>query len=335
MESVRKYQNKLKRMFRVFSDRVREGMFQSVRIEGRVPEIHQFLEYPDVQMHFATWFCDPSSDANLCLSSRVSYANALKQLIPKEKITPEVRTHLTDYICIHKRMVENHEKENKLEDKERERWYTADEIVDMYLFLNERIQTTAFETLSYACRYKMLQQRLLMALYIFHPPLRLDYGNVLIPPYSESDIAPTSNYLFERDSQLWFHLGTDKVAHKIGSYEFPLVPVINDLLLHLIRDYCPKGRRYLLTDPKDPLLPLDTRRNGKRSMYLLSTVLTREKKESKLCVDTLRSAAVTALFRNPNLSLADKETCAKSMRTSVFMMEKSYHKVHVHKHAEC
>jgi hypothetical protein len=272
------------------------------------------------------------TSTKLAEASKVTYLNAVKQYVVYSGVVDYISVLIDSFIHNTRIKITQQEKENKLDGKEKNRWRSWDSILQIWKHMTDRIQDTD--------PYYYWQQYLCLSLYVLQPPLRLDYGNARIYNERPGKEVENDNYLFfepEKD-QFVFHLGHDKVSNKIGWTEFPFPRELVQIMCKMKLLF--GHRAYILTHTKDMLAPLDkemqkdkfTTPNRNEYKYLLSSIRDAEGIRSHLCVDTLRSACYTAFASQPDRSYADKESLARDMRSSFFMMEKSYRKI-VHK--EC
>lgn len=268
------------------------------------------------------------TSTKLADSSKVTYLNAVKQLIANSGIEDHITVLVDSFISNTRVKILHQEKENQLDGKEKERWMDWDSIL--------RIWKHMTETINDRDSYTSWQQYLCLSLYVLQPPLRLDYGNAPILNTPPKEVMEDQNYLYfdAAKDRFMFHLGHDKVSKKTGftEFEFP-----RELVQVLCKIKTLFGHRvYILTNSKDTSLPIDgvvqkdqfsvLDRNDYK--YLLSSIKDENGKRSNLCIDTIRSACYTAFASQPGRSYADKESLARDMRSSFFMMEKSYRKVH-------
>lgn len=258
-------------------------------------------------------------------SSKVAYLNALKHhILSFDKDANDSIKMIDSYIQLKRPEVLYHEKKNRIDEKEKLRWKTWDCILDIYRGL-ERIVWLPCKTTNKDL-YNTWQQYLCLSMYIYHPPLRLDFGEIFL--HEEDVTGPSCNFLkFNlEESRYYVCMNHDKMSHLKGSYQFPLSEEVAHILKH-VNEVFP-GRKYLLTDKHDRQKPLCDNLKKHNHAYLLHTIKDYSTNESsRLCVDTIRSAYYTHISNQPDVSYADKESIAIKMRSSFNMMEKSYRKV--------
>ena len=282
-----------------------------------------FLAYPLIQRAMFNYIQGGLwNKTKLTASSQVGYANALKKLAVN--IDKDLKSEIETFIVSNKQEVQEIEEKNTLDGNEVHRWMPWNTILEIFENLNRLCEAITCFNVS---AHRLFQQRLLLALYIYHPPIRLNYSSV----YLDGKNHPGENRIVsEEDSDYTFFLEKDKVSSKIGSTSFKLDQRVIDLLLEIKTTFFKeKKRAYLLTMSNDPTKPLDTENSlHKPNTYrLLSSVPNLDGTDSKLTIDTLRSSFITHFLQDVNISLAQKKEMAKKMRTSTDMMERSYKKV--------
>ena len=165
--------------------------------------------------------------------------------------------------------------------------------------------------------YQLLQQRLLLQLLILHPPWRNNFHTVHLRLLQPIELEPHHDWVYRDDALLVMHLGHDKTVDTFGREERILdseIQVTLDKLAHY------GARAYLLTG-KDRDQPLGAQ--GARD--LLASIQDREG-SIRLSINNIRSAMASDYLSVPR-SMADRESYAASMRTSLEMLEKFYHKI--------
>ncbi len=286
----------------------------------------EFLEIPSIIEPLFVFY---STTAALAMATRVGYVNALKQLV-KDKLPDYPFQKMNEFIASSKAAIEASESKNLLSELEAKRYHNHQAIIEMFDHLESIIKTNDKKT----ANYFLCQQRLLLAMYLFHCPLRADFGNVIIPPHSMDfethPLKEKTNYIFIQDNELVLHLGEDKMTHKKGVFRLILHPYILHLLIDMIETF--GYRKYLLTDPKNLLLPLDDGMLHKqRASQMLASVITPKGVKSYLCVNTIRSAIASWFCQSHPSTLEEKEAFANQMRSSTHMLDLYYNKI-VNKH---
>ncbi len=207
------------------------------------------------------------------------------------------------------------ESNNTLDSKMDEHWRTWEDIHGLYAALLQKRDL-------FPADYKLAQQCLLMSLYLFVPPLRMNYGNAAMFPREPLD---EDNYVFLRDDACWFHLGQDKVSDSHGSMEFPLPKEAMENLQCIETRF--GLRPFLLTLCKHTQKALFSRRAGAMYAQLLSTIPDLQGNPSHLRVFHFRSAKITHFIHEQH-SVAEEQALAKSMRTSHSYFQSHYRKIY-------
>ena len=178
--------------------------------------------------------------------------------------------------------------------------------------------------------YRQQQQRLLLQLYVYHPPWRHNFHHV---PIVTTPLEPHQNYIQKQLDGKWnMHLGYDKTVDVYGPEDRVLDDRIGVTLDDLETRFGP--RAYLLTRSGDRTQPLDECQPIHcRPHRLLSTIPNADGTPSGLKVDLLRSAYATRHNALADRSLADKQQLARSMRTSHQMIETYYYKIQPNKNS--
>ena len=267
-------------------------------------------------------------ESSMAASSQVSYANAIKRLAVN--MTPAMSNEIDEFIKEKKKAVALIENENGLDGKEEKRWMSWSDILELYENLVRNYDATIKFGIANRDKvsYRTAQQRLLLALYVLHPPLRLNYASVALYP---EDPTKEDAYITRNDDNgHTMFINTDKVSRKIGPYQFDLHPDIMRIASEIQSVYFPtEQRKYLLTSTSNSRTALD-KPGGfghKTNTYkLLRSIKTKEGKDSILTVDTIRSAFVTDYLKKDRTN-NEKNDMAKKMRTSSDMMDRSYRKV--------
>lgn len=268
----------------------------------------------------------------LALSSRVSMVNALKHLSIGAGLTREDNVdHFVSMDLFIKQgsgLVVTREQNNLLDgENENKRWMKWEKITSILQELDIKCEASPGN-------YFLHQQRLLLSMYVYNFPLRLDFGTVrlyIAGEYTFDDVPETTNYIIrcEQTGKLWLHVGKDKVSSKVPTVDILMDPTIDLILMDIIEKF--GYRMFLLTENTNLLNPLEQRDAvHKTKLAWMLKSIPMEGGKSMLTVDTIRSARTTFEFtgsdqmsRNQKIFMADK------MRTSVDMLEKSYVKVNI------
>lgn len=273
---------------------------------------------------------------NLDVSSETirSYLNAIRQVARHYGLTSEnpidqtISTHTLQLT----RMFRAREEQNQPEYRDGH-VFTLEELNQIMDCLTTEIKSpvqiyrrNGKDILKLRARYQTHQQRIILGMYLYHPVIRQNYGHVQLWGHDKSE-----NYIEMDDSKVAFvHIGHDKVSSVYGPFEFPLDGRILTFLTEL-REMFPMDpkREWLLTLRDDRTLPLNSsvdcsKTDGSRE--LLSSIPLVNGSRSELSVCKLRVTAASA-FYSVSHSIEEEEAMAKSMRTSVSVLRKSYHKL--------
>lgn len=162
--------------------------------------------------------------------------------------------------------------------------------------------------------HKLNLQYLLLALYTYQPPLRQDYKDMMIV----QDKVPNKkeNFLLKKRDQWFVIIQQDKVIRAQGSAVFELNQLLGKIINVSLMFF---PRKYILSALKDPNKPI-----GKQGFEKLLRDCFENK---KVTVDILRSAYVTNKYNDNTFSMRQKEDLARSMRHSVSIAQRIYHKI--------
>lgn len=266
-------------------------------------------------------------------ASRAQYLNSLKQLCleacdsnPNNSLK-ELLVRVDEKIAHDKHLTQTIEQKNRISDpKELKRWRSWKSVLKIRDNLNELVAGHKMTSEN----YQINQQQLLITMYTEMPPLRLDYGTVALV-YDTTQPLCQKNWIDIATGS--FHLGHDKVSHRIGGASFLLPSSILASIAALEAKF--PGRRFLLTDNDDRTLPLVDENNDpthkRRLVRLLHNIpeIGTVTVPSHLCVDTLRSSFITDFYQSfgAPTSLERQVLIAHSMRTSVTQLQTSYYKI--------
>lgn len=271
-------------------------------------------------------------------STKKTYLHCLKRYTVLYSSEQDELVGLIDFVAAHARQeVEEDEKLNLVGYLENRRWYTWEVIVSWFKRLYESLYTE-----TNCSDYVRWQQCICLGMYVLHPPLRLDYGNVkYIDIPTEENVTDDNFIYYDTTTKRYIvHISRDKVSTKRGPHQFVLHDVMVNLLYRASSRF--PGRLFLLTHTKDIRLSIDSykprhgnklpteEKNKSSHRWLLESIHNDNGVASGLCVDTIRSAYYTYRVSNINMSWAEKEDLAAQMRSSVITMEKSYKKVQVY-----
>lgn len=254
-------------------------------------------------------------------SSKKTYLVALKQLLLEHKVE-SFEEPLLEKIRNHRDAASTEEAKNKLDPKEDDHWMKWE---DVLLISNHLLQLIAG---SFRMDYKLRQQYLLLQMYIRHPPLRLNYGCVMLYPTEMPE--DHLNYIYKADGH-YCHIGHDKVARHHGSFEFKLDKGIVYMIEEMQKDF--GERLYLITKHRNRSEPLvaahsKEKTDDDKQLYnlFLASIPTCENKPSGLNSFILRSSYVSHFMKTPR-SLEELTELATKMRTSVAQLQLYYNKV--------
>lgn len=249
-------------------------------------------------------------------STQLRDLGSLRSLCTEDGLDPESEFYrnMTTKISELRASIQIAVSKNQLEKSDRG-WVKWDTIETMLRQLDEAVQKTPNN-------YRQQQQRLLLQMYVYHPPWRHNFHHV---PIVTVPLETHQNYLQRIDDQWTMHLGFDKTIDRYGPEDRTLDTRIGDALNALEKS---GARSYFLTldsdrsKPLDDILPVHVRPHR-----LLSSIPNELGVPSGLKVDVIRSSYATRHHGAPECSLFEKHAIARSMRTSHSMLESYYHKV--------
>jgi hypothetical protein len=267
-----------------------------------------------------------------CNETKKTYANSLKQII-KYQSTPDQlldRTEfikkLGDYCSQHALLALTEKRDNTLDYKADKNWITWENIQNIYSNLSELIKKAEIETKSQVKLFKLYQQRLLLGMYVNHPPLRLNYGEVLLNYTPNTEINETNNKNWISFDYIC-NITNDKVAFFKGPCKFNL----HQETINQIKEIQLKFGKspYLLSKLKNRNEPLDANDSicKRLTANLLKSIPMLDGKNSNLCIFIIRSARVTK-FMSEGHSTNEEEEFAEKMRTNTRCFYSHYRKIY-------
>lgn len=195
-------------------------------------------------------------------------------------------------------------KRQDLQGKEIENWVSHDQVLEKLDDLKQKAKDTN--------KVSDNLKHLALSLYVLQPPLRLDYGDVIItdqePPKSE-----TQNYLYrKRTGRYVLYLNRDKVSRvvdkktkelKYGKAIIRLKKKVGSIIEKSLESF---PRKYLISQSRNIENPITE--NG------LGQLLSGLWKDKKVSADILRSSYVTWYHEKVNHNVKKIEALAELMR---------------------
>lgn len=204
------------------------------------------------------------------------------------------------------KIIESEQSNQTVSDNRKERYFTFDAIEQRREHFKKLFQADPTNN-------KLNLQYLVLCLYTYQPPLRMDYKDMLIV-----DNVPNKkdNFILKQNNKYFVVIQNDKVIRTHKSAIFELNHTLSAIIDESLKFY---PRRYILSLITNPNKPI----GAQNFITLLHSCFN----GSKIGVDILRSLYVTHKYNNHNFSVKEKQELARLMRTSVNMSMNIYHKI--------
>jgi len=254
--------------------------------------------------------------------TRKTYLNALKQL-GCDQFSVNGLKLLDASLRSFRTLIMEKELQNECDDVEDANWLPWKDIVRLYDDFTCRMFVSSGED-----PYDVWQCYLLFSLYVLQPPLRHNFGHVLLnPPPSGIQYPHLTSYIDLDAETPFIYVSYDKVFPTYGAYSISLDPTLVMVIQAINSKF--EDRKYLLTKPSNPSEALETsdyvpqKTNTNRLWKRLSQLVGHP---LNLCM--LRSSYATYVLDQTH-SEAELLQIARCMRTSVGVMRSYYKKIKV------
>jgi len=141
---------------------------------------------------------------------------------------------------------------------------------------------------------KLNEQYLILCLYTYQPPIRMEYKNMQIV-----DTIPnnTDNFMLHNNNHYYVIIQNDKVIRHYGTAQFELNDTLNTIINDSLTAY---PRKYILSLISNPNKPI-----GKQGFEKLMNSCFPDKKVS---VDLIRSAYITNRYNDKTFTMRQKKS---------------------------
>lgn len=170
--------------------------------------------------------------------------------------------------------------------------------------------------------YEVLFEFLALASMVIQPPLRGEWGDMMIVYDSEHEKYSDRNFVYLGEVDKYIVINKDKVSNRSNHGSENVIRLTQHLASALMISLVLWPRQYVFPKRRDPNKPM---------VYMPLLLRNMRDPVTDVCmhqgVQLLRSSYITWFYALPGVSLADKKELARQMRHSWETAEASYRKV--------